>query len=115
MASIKYKNTNTLQFIRYSSPELLIEGKPTVYIEKACDAWSIGILIYKLLFKKFPFEDSNNEKTLMENIFNFELEINMKIDVSELCVDVIKGLLNKVYSERLDLESSLFNDWLNHK
>jgi len=49
--------------LRISSSEILIKEKD---IEK-CDLWSIGILIYSLYFKEFPFT-GNDENELLDNI-----------------------------------------------
>jgi len=49
--------------LKISSPEILKKEKD---IEK-CDLWSIGILIYLLYFKEFPFT-GNDENELLDNI-----------------------------------------------
>lgn len=52
--------------ISYSSPETLIRGGK---IDQSVDVWSLGIVIYLLITKKFPFTGSTN-KQLSNNIFS---------------------------------------------
>ena len=59
--------------LKVTSPEILKEEK---YIEKS-DLWSIGILIYLLYFKVFPFKGTN-EAELLKNINSVIEEGNLK-------------------------------------
>jgi len=62
--------------LRISSPEILKKEKDI----KKCDLWSIGILIYLLYFKEFPFT-GNNENEILDNIEKGKLK---KIDDDQL-------------------------------
>ena len=59
--------------LKITSPEIL---KGEKYIEK-CDLWSIGILIYSLYFKEFPFK-GNDENELLKNIKSILEEKKLK-------------------------------------
>ena len=50
-------------FLNYIAPEILKNQK---YDEK-CDLWSLGIIIYLLYFKCYPY-NGNNEKEILEQI-----------------------------------------------
>jgi serine/threonine protein kinase len=71
-----------------SSPEILKEEKE---IEK-CDLWSIGILIYTLYFRIFPFE-GNDENELLENIKSTIEKGNLRNINDDKLNDLVKNLL----------------------
>ena len=76
---------NNLKII---SPEIL---KGEKYIEK-CDLWSIGILIYSLYFKEFPFT-GDDEKELIKNIKSIIEEGKLKQINNDHLNDLVKKLL----------------------
>jgi len=56
-----------------------------LFPRKKCDLWSIGILIYSLYFRQYPFT-GNDEKELLDNI---------------KCI-IEKGKLKKIDDEKLN-------------
>ena len=91
----KYQNIeDNLNFI---APELLNGGN----YNKKCDLWSLGIIIYFLYFKKYPY---NLEKDI--NQINNKLDI--KTDSPELD-DLIKRLLVKNQGQRMN-----WKEYFNH-
>ena len=56
--------TNYCGSIHYSSPEVL---KRIPYDGKRADVWSLGVILYTMLFARFPFNDISN---LREDIGN---------------------------------------------
>ena len=87
--------------LRYMAPQV-IEGK---YNEK-CDLWSLGIIIYLLYFKDFPY----NGEDIMP-LYNQikELDINVNTDNDDLN-DLIRSLLNSSEEHRLN-----WNQYYNHR
>ena len=81
--------------VKMMAPEVLKEEK---YTEK-CDLWSLGILIYVLYFKKFPFLGNNNLK-ILEQIQNFGQQSFEKTDNSDLD-DLIQKILIEDPQKRL--------------
>ena len=57
------KCTSRVGTLKYMAPEIL-QGKK---YGRECDLWSLGILIYTLFFKEFPF-DGDNDNDLIEQI-----------------------------------------------
>ena len=57
------KCTSRVGTLKYMAPEIL-QGKK---YGRECDLWSLGILIYTLFFKEFPF-DGDNDNDLIEKI-----------------------------------------------
>ena len=89
-------------------PEIVNKQK---YIPFYSDIWSLGVLLYAMLFGKFPFK-SNKEEKLFELINEAKLIFPSNIEVS----DEAKNLLNKIIvikpSKRISLEDILNDPWL---
>jgi serine/threonine protein kinase len=92
----------------YMPPEIVNKQK---YIPFYSDIWSLGVLLYAMLFGKFPFK-SNKEEKLFELINEAKLIFPSNIEVS----DEAKNLLNKIIvikpSKRISLEDILNDPWL---
>ena len=80
--------------LKYEAPEILKGSKD--YNEK-CDLWSLGIIIYRLYFKKFPY-DGETENDILQSIEN-GTEI-LKTNNRQLN-DIIKKLLIKEPDKRI--------------
>ena len=52
--------------LKYEAPEILNGNQ---YYDEKCDLWSLGVVIYRLCFKKFPF-DGENEVSILQLIQN---------------------------------------------
>ncbi|MGA9295747.1 MAG: serine/threonine-protein kinase [Ignavibacteriaceae bacterium] len=90
---------------KYIAPELL---KKEEY-DKRVDLYSLGIILYRIVYKKFPFETNDELK-----IYKAHLEkdfIFKKSDYSKELIDVIKRLLEKEpgrrYANSLEILSDL--------
>ena len=79
----------------YMAPEIL-KGEEYNY---KCDLWSIGIIIYKLYFGKFPYFGAN-ENAIINKIKELGNKILKETDNKELD-NLIKNLLEKDSSKRL--------------
>ena len=93
--------------IYYMPPEIVNKQK---YIPFYSDIWSLGVLLYAMLFGNFPFKASKQEK-LFELINEANLVFPKNIEVS----DEVKNLLLKIIvidpSKRLSLEDILNDPW----
>ena len=74
--------------LKFIAPEIL---RGDEYNEK-CDLWSLGVIIYVLFFKKFPF-NGNTEYQLLQEIRNHRDRLIIKTDNEALDI-LIRGLLN---------------------
>ena len=92
---------DTSQFI---SPECL-KGKK---ISDKSDIWSLGILIYYLLFQKYPYNGTQYE--IMKQI-----ESNKQLNVvnDELLDDLLKRMLNPNVNERINWEGYFKHPFFN--
>ena len=97
----KHNIKKPLEFI---APEIL---KKEEYNQK-CDLWSLGIIIYILVFKKYPYKNykPNNKTSILQQINELQLE---KTKIEDLD-DLIEKLLTENQEDRLD-----WNDYFNHQ
>lgn len=80
----------------FLAPEVITgEGYDT-----SCDWWSMGILLYEMLYGMPPFYNSNLEK-MYSKIVNEELQFPKRVKVSEEAKSLIIGLLSKNKARRL--------------
>ncbi|KAL6939761.1 hypothetical protein ACO0RG_003607 [Hanseniaspora osmophila] len=88
--------------IDYAAPEVLSGEK---YVGKPQDCWSLGVLLYTIVFKENPFYN-------IDEIMDAELKIPTGTNVSNECINLIKKILDKNVNQRPDI-NTIFNDpWL---
>ena len=89
--------------VEYMAPEI-VENENYDY---GVDIWSLGILLYELLYGHSPFK-ANNTKNVILNIKSHELtyDDNNKT-VSKSCKDLIKKLLNNNPQKRYKIKDIL--------
>ena len=80
----------------YMAPEM-IDGEKGYSYE--ADIWSLGIIIYKLIIGKFPFE-SNNKEELFNKIKNDQITFPEDCIISEDAKDLINEILVNNPEER---------------
>ena len=74
----------------YMPPEIVNKEK---YIAQYSDVWSLGVLLYTMLYGRFPFKAKNDEK-LFELINEADVKFPDTIYVSENIKKLIKKILN---------------------
>ena len=71
------------------APEIVKKEK---YIAQYSDIWSLGVLLYSMLYGRFPFK-GKTQAELFENIQKCEVEFPKEIQVN----NDIKILLKKIF------------------
>ncbi len=95
--------------LKYVPPELAAgtgyQSTPKI------DIWALGIILYLLTFKKFPFDGNDNE--VANKIINDPLvfEFDKKRKIKKSLIKLIQGLLTKNPSLRIDINDGLFDEW----
>ena len=89
--------------VEYMAPEI-VENENYDY---SVDIWSLGILLYELLYGHSPFK-AKNTKNIILNIKSHELTYDDKNkNVSNSCKDLIKKLLNNNPQKRYKIKDIL--------
>lgn len=104
----KCQNQKTKQFcgtILYMPPEIL---EKKAYNPKKADIWSLGILLYRLAFNKFPF-NSRNQFMMLERIRKTKVFVG---DCDEHLAQLLEGMLNKNASERITILEVMDSKWM---
>lgn len=95
--------------LKYVPPEM-ISGEVYQSTPKI-DIWALGIILYLLNFKTFPFEGNDND--VMEKIVNEPVQFPHEKKIKKSLVDLIEGLLMKNPNKRIDINDPLFDIWYN--
>lgn len=98
----------------YMAPETLNNYE----YESCTDLWSVGLILYEILFLKHPYDSCNNIPELKSKINSKNIIIppydTENIYVSNECLSLLKGLLKKKSSDRITWDSFLNHPWI-HK
>merc|ERR1712060_39837 len=98
--------------LNYVAPEVLT-GRPYT---KACDLWSVGVILYAMLAGYLPFYDEDiggRAKTfrkIQQGIYDFDDRV--WFGVSDLAKSVIKGLLTVKVDARLNCNQLAKDRWI---
>lgn len=111
----------------FMAPEVvsLFEGNRTFY-DKSCDMWSLGVLIYIMVYGKPPFvgrcglncgwdigdECKECQDSLFRNIMTSTLNFDENVQVSGGVKNLISRLLQKDATQRLTAPEVLDHEWV---
>ena len=96
----------------YLPPEIIL--KKNFKSSPKLDIWALGIILYQMIFGKCPFVGKDLSSTLNAIAYN-SLTFPKYFIVSESLLNLIQGLLKKKPSDRIDINSELFDKWFNDK
>ncbi|KAG8843462.1 hypothetical protein FRB91_003339, partial [Serendipita sp. 411] len=84
----------------YIAPEVINSSGHT----SAVDWWTLGILVYEMIFATTPFKGANRQQTF-SNVLTREVSFPSEPRVTAPCRDIIVRLLHKVEGKRLGSQS----------
>ncbi|KAG8829630.1 hypothetical protein FRC17_006266, partial [Serendipita sp. 399] len=84
----------------YIAPEVINSSGHT----SAVDWWTLGILVYEMIFATTPFKGANRQQTF-SNVLTREVTFPAEPRVTAPCKEIIVRLLHKVESKRLGSQS----------
>jgi len=88
----------------YASPEVIYAQDREVYDGVKRDVWSLGVFLYILLTRKYPFDPSSNSLMEMcEKIRDADYKFPAKSNVSEAAKELVAGMLHPDPKQRLSL------------
>jgi len=95
----------------YLAPEIVLSRGH----DRAVDYWSLGCLLYEMLFGYSPFyRPGIDQKGLFKSIVYGNWKFPSQSDLSKPARDLIKGLLEKRPAERLGCLAGGYRDVKNH-
>lgn len=99
----------------YMSPEILNEKK----YNQNTDIWSLGIILYELIYGMHPFKYCSNlddlKDTLNQNNILFLPYNKNKVVLTNDCINLMKSLLDKNIDSRIKLHDILNHQWFIEK
>jgi len=102
------KSTEIIGSLHYMAPETIM-GKSTN--DPSIDVWSMGIILYVLVYGKFPFRGKNADE-VKKSICGHKLQFRTK-KVTEECKKLITEMLQKEHSKRIKTTEIFHSQWLN--
>jgi serine/threonine protein kinase len=100
--------SDCLGTIYFSSPEIIMKKR---YSNKV-DVWSLGVIIYILLFGVVPFNDNKIVQTdIGKRICTEEIIFPNIRQLSNDLISLIKGCLDKNYQKRFSIKDVLNHKW----
>jgi serine/threonine protein kinase len=94
----------------YMSPEIIEHQK---YTAKS-DLWSIGIIIYQLIYHRHPYENCKNYAELVKLVKTEPIKYPSSPAVDNLTIDLLQGLLDKNCHNRISWEDFFKHPWFKH-
>lgn len=102
---------------QYLAPEILAHAKTQAGYGKACDLWSMGVILYILLVGYPPFAEGNKSPgagSLFEQITNARYEFHSPWwdPISPSAKDLIMRLLNVDPTDRINIADTKNHPWM---
>ncbi|KAK3592808.1 hypothetical protein CHS0354_009252 [Potamilus streckersoni] len=92
----------------YTAPEIL---KGEAYNAFKADVWSLGVILYGLVYGTLPFQESNLSQILLGQVQKMISFPDMKADKD--CEELIMRMLEPEVAKRANLSDILSSKWLN--
>lgn len=94
----------------YMSPEIIEHKKYNI----KSDLWSIGIILYKLIYRTHPYPNCKNLQELTHQIKFRPIDIPTNPPLDSLTLDLLQGLLNKDSLKRITWDEFLNHTWFKY-
>ena len=95
--------------MNYITPEMASDSNSIA--EPPMDAWTIGIMLYLMIFGTFPFKDTENS-TIEQQVINKPVPFPKEMCVTPQCVDFIRCCLIKDPLRRITPSAMLIHEWM---
>jgi serine/threonine protein kinase len=91
----------------YMAPEILFHQKYNI----KTDLWSIGVILYELVYRKFPYQAKNTVE-LIKEVKKNDIKLPDSPSVSNECRDLMKMLLVKDPIKRIGWQEFFDHSWI---
>ncbi|XP_046572898.1 testis-specific serine/threonine-protein kinase 3-like [Haliotis rubra] len=92
----------------YTAPEVLQKNGP--YDAMAADVWSLGVILYSMLYFRMPFNDSDLD-IMLQHQLQRDVTFPALHPVTVTCKTLIKAMLEPDVQHRATADSVLETDW----
>ncbi|TKS69447.1 Testis-specific serine/threonine-protein kinase 2 [Collichthys lucidus] len=92
----------------YAAPEVL---RNLPYNPKISDVWSMGVVLYMMLYASMPY-DSTNIRKMIDIQMQHNISIPNTPSVSSEAKDLIRSILNPDIEQRITISDILNNPWM---
>jgi serine/threonine-protein kinase ULK2 len=90
------------------APEIL-KGKP---YDKKCDIWSLGVILFQLVFGKLPFPIDKGYAVFIEKVTTEKVVIPEKPEIPETLKRLIFGCLETSQVNRYSIDDFMGSEWM---
>eukprot|EP01026_Neomeris_dumetosa_P042194 TRINITY_DN35080_c0_g1_i3.p1 TRINITY_DN35080_c0_g1~~TRINITY_DN35080_c0_g1_i3.p1 ORF type:complete len:402 (-),score=14.21 TRINITY_DN35080_c0_g1_i3:636-1841(-) len=98
--------------IMYMAPEVLTAAQSGSYEGEKADVWSCGIMLYRMLFSRFPFcRSSEKRANIYTSILNGEIHFPSSQPISLQCRDLLYRMLDRDPATRASLKEVMMHPW----
>eukprot|EP00891_Asterochloris_glomerata_P004465 jgi/Astpho2/4465/fgenesh1_pm.00067_%23_14_t len=101
----------------YTAPEVLFTHTRT-YDAKRADVWSTGVMLYAMLFCRYPFEESSSSARqppshteIMKRIMAADYKLPPSRPVTAECADLLSRILTRSPDDRISLQGIQQHPW----
>ncbi len=96
----------------YMAPEIM-NNNP---YNNQTDLWSIGMILYEMLYGAHPFEKCKSVPELKDQLMKTHIQIpppdTLNKDVSPVCISLLKNLLQKKVTQRINWDEFFKHPWV---
>jgi serine/threonine protein kinase len=96
--------------LQYAAPEV-IHADP--YDPKYADMWSLGVILFAVLNKAMPFDESHPKELYRKQMARtWHFRAKVAEHVSTDCVMLVKCLLDPEPAKRPNIDQMVYSDWI---
>jgi serine/threonine-protein kinase ULK/ATG1 len=90
------------------APEIL-QGRP---YDKKCDLWSLGVILFQLVFGKLPFPIDQGYVVFINKVTTERVKLPPQPKISNPLAELLYGCLERDQIKRLSIEEFLESGWM---
>mmetsp|Transcript_10229 Transcript_10229/g.18906 ORF Transcript_10229/g.18906 Transcript_10229/m.18906 type:complete len:366 (-) Transcript_10229:182-1279(-) len=101
----------------YMAPEVLLAGSGRTYEGELADMWSCGVVLYVMLFGRYPFNFPENQQNAAEwsvaikKLVKGLYEIPASVKVTPSCLDLLSILMQPLVNKRATCADVMKHPW----
>jgi len=95
----------------YMAPEIYQK----IGYTESVDVWSLGMILYEMIFGKHPLNDYVDPKSLANSVINDDICIPENSYISKTCLNLLKKMLKRKDIDRITIEELFSHKWIHEK